>query len=691
MLPHVVIDALDLREQSARGPMTVLGDYLSRRRMLIVLDNCEHLVDAAADLTNGMLRVAPDVRVLATSRQSLGIAGEHVYPVPPLPVGALDEPVPPGTAAQYPSVTLFVERAAAVIPGFSLTAENETAVVRLCQRLEGIPLAIELAAVQLRVLSVDELAGRLDDRFRLLRAGGRNLPERHRTLKAVVDWSHDLCTSAERTLWARASMFAGGFGVDALEAVCSDDTLSEDDVLETVAGLLDKSIFLREERGKQVRFRMVETLRSYGQARLAESEDEAALRRRHRDWYLRQLETAGEEWAGPRQEEWASWLMAEHANLRRAFEFCLSQPGEARAGLRMASVPWFWFAVGHPIEGSLWLDRALALDVEPSRDRAWALATAAYIAPSDGDAAMGLAEAARSLAVELEDPAALAYATHVLGVRHYLSNDLTRAVPLLVEALELYACVEVPAIYPEVLRTELVTAHILVGAIDEAAEVVEELIERWGTPGERWELAWALWGRGFLELMQGELTRSESDLCESIRIQRVFHDIFGLALAVDVLAWTTAAKGDGERAATLLGAASNLWQTVGAQLLGSAHMLALRDRFEKAARQVSGDATFAVAFGRGRALTLTQIIALALREQAQPAPETARPAPVLTRREREVAGLVAEGMSNKDIAARLVISLRTAETHVENILTKLEFNSRSQIARWLAQQRPDSV
>ncbi len=313
MLPHVVIDALDLREQSARGPMTVLGDYLSRRRMLIVLDNCEHLVDAAADLTNGMLRVAPDVRVLATSRQSLGIAGEHVYPVPPLPVGALDEPVPPGTAAQYPSVTLFVERAAAVIPGFSLTAENETAVVRLCQRLEGIPLAIELAAVQLRVLSVDELAGRLDDRFRLLRAGGRNLPERHRTLKAVVDWSHDLCTSAERTLWARASMFAGGFGVDALEAVCSDDTLSEDDVLETVAGLLDKSIFLREERGKQVRFRMVETLRSYGQARLAESEDEAALRRRHRDWYLRQLETAGEEWAGPRQEEWASWLMAEHA------------------------------------------------------------------------------------------------------------------------------------------------------------------------------------------------------------------------------------------------------------------------------------------------------------------------------------------------------------------------------------------
>ncbi len=153
----------------------------------------------------------------------------------------------------------------------------------------------------------------------------------------------------------------------------------------------------------------------------------------------------------------------------------------------------------------------------------------------------------------------------------------------------------------------------------------------------------------------------------------------------------TAAKGDGRARCDLLGAASNLWQTVGAQLLGSAHMLALRDRFEKAARQVSGDATFAVAFGRGRALTLTQIIALALREQAQPAPETARPAPVLTRREREVAGLVAEGMSNKDIAARLVISLRTAETHVENILTKLEFNSRSQIARWLAQQRPDSV
>lgn len=689
MLPHVVIDALEVREQSAREPMAVLCGYLRQRRMLVVLDNCEHMVGAVADLADQVLRAAPDVRVLATSRQALRIGGEHVYPVPPLPVPAPDEPVEPGTATQYPSVALFADRSAAVVPEFALTPDNEAAVIRLCHRLEGIPLAIELASVRLRVLSVDELANRLDDRFKLLREGGRNLPERHRTLKAVVNWSYDLCSAAERTLWARASVFAGGFSTDALEAVCADDTLPEDSVLDTVAGLLDKSIFIREERGKQVRFRMLETIRSYGRARLAESGDEPVLRRRHRDWYLRLMDTASDEWAGPLQQEWASRLQLEHANLRHALEYCLSQPGEARAGLRMAAVPWFWLAMGHLNEGTLWLDRALALDDEPSHERAWALATAAYIAVTRGDAAVELAEAARDIAIELDDLAALAYATHALGARRYLSADMTGAVPLLTEALKLYARTDVPAIYPELLRTELATAHVLLGEVDEAAEVVDELFERWGAVGERWELSWALWVRGFIALIQGEFDRAETDLCEAIKIKRFFHDTLGLALALDVLAWTTAAKDEAERAATLLGAANNLWQTLGAQLMGSTHMLAQRDQFEKAARRSAGSAKFDAAFGRGGSLPLEQTLALALRERAQSAPETPRSAPVLTRREREVADLVAEGLSNKDIAARLVISLRTAEAHVENILTKLGFNARAQIASWLAQQRAD--
>ena len=689
LLAHTVIDALAIREQSARAPMTVLCDFLRQRRMLLVLNSCEHVVNAAADLVDQVLRAAPDVAILATSRQALRIAGEHIYPVPPLPAPNPDDSVAPGTATQYPAIALFADRSAAVVPDFALTPDNETAVVRLCHRLEGIPLAIELAAVRLRVLTVDELANRLDDRFQLLREGNRNLPDRHQTLQALIDWSHDLCTPAEQTLWARASVFAGGFSIDALEAVCTDEALPKHTVLDTVAGLLDKSIFIREDHGTHIRFRMLETIRAYGQARLAESGDEPALGRRHRDWYLQLITTAGDEWAGPRQQEWASRLQLEHPNLRRALDYCLSEPGEARVGLRMASVPWFWLALGHLTEGKLWLDRALALDEQPSHQRAWALATAAYIAAFQGDEAevTALSEEARNLAVQLDDPAALAYATHVLGLRHFLSTDLTGALSLFAEALEQYADTDVTAQYPDNLRVELATAHVLLGEADRAAEVFDELFERCEAAGERWQLSYALWGRAFLKLIHGKLDRAEADLCEAIKIKRFFHDTLGLALALDVLAWTTAAKGHAERAATLLGGTNTLWQTIGTQLFGSTHLIAQREQFETMARKRLGDAEFDAAFERGSALTEEETLALALREPAQPASDAPRSAPALTRREREVADLVAEGLSNKEIAARLVIALRTAEGHVENILTKLGFNTRTQIVSWVVQQQ----
>ncbi|MFF8605655.1 ATP-binding protein [Streptomyces sp. NPDC015346] len=696
LLPPTLIDALGIPEPSARPSMTAVCDHLRERRMLLLLDNCEHLVEAAADLADQVLRAAPDVRILATSRQALRIAGEHVYPVPPLPAPDPEDPPEPGTATQYPSVALFAERSVAVVPGFALTPDNEAAVIRLCHRLEGIPLAIELASVRLRVLAVDELANRLDDRFQLLREGSRNLPERHQTLQALIDWSHNLCSPAEQALWARASVFAGGFGMDALERVCTDDTLPTHAVIDTVAGLLDKSIFIREEQGKYVRFRMLETIRTYGQARLAESGDEPALMRRHRDWCLRLVETVDEEWGGDKQQDWASRLELEHANLRRALDYCLSRPGEARVALRMAAVPWFWMAMGYVTEGKLWLDRALALDQEPSRERAWALATASYITMTQGDepTATALAEEARSLAARLGDRAALAYATHVLALCHCLraglaEADLPGAVPLFAEALQRYADAEVPAAYPNFARIELASVHILLGEADKAAEVVDDLFRRCQAAGERWQLSYALWERGFLKLIRGEVDAAESDLCEALRIKRSFHDTLGLALVLEVLAWTTVAKGEAERAATLLGGTAALWKTIGAPLVGSTHMIARREQFEKAAREKIGKAAFDAAFGRGRALTAEETLALALRERVQPAPETQPPAPALSRREREVADLVSEGMSNKEIAARLVISPRTAEGHVEKILTKLGFATRTQIASWVVQQQAD--
>lgn len=693
LLPLTVINSLAIPEQSAREPMIVLSEYLRHRQLLLVLDNCEHLLDAAAELAVRVLRAAPDVRVLATSRQALRVAGEHVYLVPPLPAPDPDAPFEPGTATQFPSVALFADRSAAVVPGFTLTPENEAAVARLCQRLEGIPLAIELASVRLRVLTVDELANRLDDRFQVLREGTRDLPRRHQTLRALIDWSYDLCATAERTLWARASVFVGGFTVDALESVCTDESLPREAVLDTVAGLVDKSIFLREEHENHMRFRMLETIRAYGQARLREAGNERELRRLHRDWCLRHFEKAGEEWVGPRQEDWARVLQLDHPNLRGALEFCLSEPGEARTGLRLAATPWFWLAMGLLTEGRLWLNRALSLDDEPSPERAWALATAAYIAffQADQAAVAELPAQARQLAVELDDPAALAYATHVLGLQRFLSTDLAGAVPLLVEALERYAETDVTAQYPDSLRTQLGLTHLLLGDLDSAAEVFDTLFERCDQAGERWLLSYALWGRGFLELMHGDLERAENDLCETLKIKRFFHDSLGLAFALDVLAWTTAAKGSAERSAALFGAATQLWQTIGAPILESKLFRAQRDKFEEMARKKIGDAAFDAAFAQGSALTIEKTLARALRERAQPTAGIRRAPTELTRREREVADLVAEGLSNKDAAARLVISQRTAEGHVENILTKLGFTSRAQIASWVAQHHAETT
>lgn len=688
LLAHVVVDALGIRDQSARDPMAVLCSHLWERQMLVLLDNCEHLIDAAADLAAGVLRTAPDVRILATSRQALRISGEHIYAVPPLPTPAADEHIAPGTAVRYPSVALFAERAAAVVPDFAITPDNETSVVRLCQRLEGIPLAIELASVRLRALTVDGLADRLDDRFALLSKGDRDLPARHQTLQSLIDWSHELCTPAEQTLWARASVFAGGFQLDALEAVCTDPSLPPEDVLDTVGSLVDKSIVLPEEQGHQLRFSMLDTVRAYGHDRLAASHEEPGVRRRHRDWCLTLVETAADEWSGPQQEEWAIRMQRELPNLRRALGFCLSDPAEARVALRMAAVPWFWGAVGYLAEGRLWLERALAVDAEPTHERAWALATVAYLAIYQGDESSltTLVDEAHELAERLDDDAALAYVTHVQGLRHFLDADLTAAIPLFSDALVRYADADVRPLYPDTLQVELATALILLGKVDDAAEIVDELLSRYAPTGERWQLSNALWARGWVKLARGDHGGAEDDLCEAIRIKQTFHDTLGLALAVDVLAWTAVASGNPERGAVLLGGANAIWRALGAPLTGSQPLLDQREQYEQAARRALGGARFDAAFERGSALTAEETVALVLPAAEHPEAEAHSKHSLLTRRECEVACLVAQGLSNQEIATRLVISQRTAAGHVGNILSKLGFKSRAQIANWFAEQ-----
>jgi non-specific serine/threonine protein kinase len=359
----------------------------------------------------------------------------------------------------------------------------------------------------------------------------------------------------------------------------------------------------------------------------------------------------------------------------------------------MAGRPWFWWiACGFVTEGSFWLQRALQASSEPTGDRAWALATAAYVAMLQGDEQAGTTylDESRRFGHELGDQAVVAYATHMKGLRGFLKGDLRRAIEQFREGLELYADTGVPEDYPNGVRIQLAIAHLLLDEVEEAWRIVQAMYERCEKAGESWQLSYTMITGGFVKLMRGQLDEAEQDLHEALKIKRLFHDGLGLAFGLDVLAWTSIAKGKSEYGLVLLGAGSRLWQSFGAQLWGSEPMLARRQHFTDMAVTSLGEKMSEAALARGSAMTLDVVLDYALGEPARrPTKEARVPGgwTDLTRREREVAELVADGLSNREIAASLVISLRTAEAHVEHILHKLGFMSRAQIAAWVTDQR----
>ena len=314
------------------------------RQLLLVLDNCEHLVDAVAKLADLLLRAAPGLRVLATSREALNITGRRCWRC--RRCRCRDRPGSQLTAAElglFPAVRLFAERAAQVVPGFAVTEANMAAVAGICRRLEGLPLAIELAAAQTRVLSPEQIDERLGGRLGLLTRGSRARPARQQTLRASIGWSYELCSRAERLLWARLSVFAGGFELDAAEGICADDRLAAGEVLGLLAALADKSVLIAEHRAGVARYRLPEPLREFGQERLHESGQDTALRRRHRDWHEQLARRADTGWLSPQMTEWTARLFREHANVAAAQDFCQAEPGEAEAGLRIAMHVWLFY------------------------------------------------------------------------------------------------------------------------------------------------------------------------------------------------------------------------------------------------------------------------------------------------------------------------------------------------------------
>ncbi|MCG8920929.1 BTAD domain-containing putative transcriptional regulator [Lentzea sp. CC55] len=609
LVPHTVAEALGVVDQTGRGQLNVLAEFLAGRDALLVLDNCEHVVDHCAVLVDTLLRVAPKLRVIATSRRALRVHGEQVLSVAPLSV-------------PYPAATLFAQRADAAIPGsFVITDANEQAVADLCRRLDGIPLAIEMAALRVRALTPAQLLERLDDRFRVLTDGGRTALPQHQTLLATMEWSFELCSPREQLLWARASVFAGGFDLAAAEAVCSDDVLTADFMFDAVDGLVDKSVLQHEEHAGVARYRFLETMRRFGQTRLRASGEEQRLKARHRDYYANLAAQGERAWFTPRQLATVGAMTAERGNLRAALEHSLTTPGEADAGLRLAATLWFhWVGCGRFAEGRHWLDWALSLETEPSKARCKALWVNGYVATLQGNtsAVPALLEACHREAAELRDEDADVFATYVRGAAAVFEDDLPRGAELLSEADRRHA--ELGHLDSNVIMAKVALAITVAfsGQLDRAAEICAEARAVCEENGELWARAYALYVLAFVAMGRGDVAEARELATTSLHIKAKFDDLLGIAVSVELLALIAAVTGHPAHAALLLGGADRVWRSVGLPLFGSATFAASHDRCVALCRQALGDEAYGEHFARGAAMTVSAVVEVAAKDLAQP-------------------------------------------------------------------------
>jgi non-specific serine/threonine protein kinase len=618
LLADTVAMALDLPSRSPRGPLADLTDYLSDKKGLLVVDNCEHVLDECAQVVARALAAAPELRVLLTSRQALGVLGERVWSVSPLPAPE----APRSLGPEYPAMTLFAERARAVSPEFRITPENWDVVAQICRRLDGLPLAIELAAARLSSLSLDELLDGLSCRYELPATAADAVPARHRTLGAAIGWSYDLCTYPEQLLWQRASVFPDSFDLDAATEVCAGDGLPVDDVLDLVGGLVEKSILSHEERSGRSRYRLLDTLRQYGRDKLRASEQQTALLRRHRDHHLRQVEQHAAEWFGPNQVRSSDQLRAELSDIRSALEFSLSTPGETRTGQRLAATLWFyWISCGLLSEGRYWLDRALRVDRERTPERAKALWVDAWIAHIQGEQAPAIAmvEQCRAVSEQLGDSRGLAHAIHIQGATALVSDDLPGTETLLSQARQRLAGELAEAPHDSELRSthslaaiQLALALTFLRDPASAIPLCEECRADCEAAGEQWVRSYSLFGLALAEWKSGRKIQAAEHARESLRIKRLFYDVLGMAVNVDLLAWIAADGGAFERAAVLLGASRRMWWVFGPPSFGSRTWAAPSRTCETRCRRELGDRLFEASLRRGHDLSLGETLAYAL-------------------------------------------------------------------------------
>jgi predicted ATPase/class 3 adenylate cyclase len=649
LVPQTVATVLSVREDPARSPLSTLIEHTRSKRLLLLLDNCEHVVHACAELANALLRGTPRLHILATSREVLGISGEMTWRVPSLRLPPLPPPPPPHESLdQYEAVGLFGERAQAANPGFEITRENASAVLGICARLDGIPLAIELAAARVRMLSVGQIEARLSDRFRLLTGGSRTSLLRQQTLRGIVDWSYGLLQQPERVLFRRLSVFAGGWTLEAAEAVCAGDELESFDVLDVMMQLMDKSLVVADELD---RYRMLETLREYGRERLSESDETKSVRERHLEWCLSLAERST-------PEEYNTDALAdlgrEYDNLRAALRSAIDTADSDRA-LRLAGGLWdFWSVRGFYTEGRAWLSEILALpSVAPqTAARARALQTAGHLANCQGDyaTALDLLEESRAIAQELRHDTALGASLHLLGNTAFGRGELEQAAALYAEARRLNQRAGNRS--AEILNMlQLADVWFELGDVLGARALAQETLAASRERHQRWAIARSLHVLGraasadadlataarlhtqSLEIQteladqqgrirslaalarlareQGDTALARQRYVESLRAARESYQLLELARSLEGVAELDALDNP-ERALRLVGAASALRKSIGAALY--AEEVRRQDKWLQPVYATHGEKTGAEARAAGRALSVDQAIDEAVAE-----------------------------------------------------------------------------
>ncbi|MFC9356039.1 protein kinase [Rhodococcus sp. NPDC057014] len=688
LLADVVAGALRLRDRSARPVYEVLVEFLVSRKLLLVLDNCEHMVDAVAKLAEGLLHGCPRLRILSTSREPLEIGGEAVLLVPPLAVP--DPEHLPKSLPRNDALALFAERGAAAVPGFELTQENKTAIVRICRRLDGLPLPIELAAARLRSMTPEQILHRLADRYALLTRSRRDAPSRQQTLRMCIDWSYELCTPMEQRVWAQLSVFAGSFELDAVEQVCRG-VLTDGQLLDTVTFLVDKSILSRETSGAVVRFRMLETLREYGRDKAQDMDLFPELRRRHCDWCEWLALEAETDWISARQLDWINRIEGAQTNLREALEFSVSDNPDA--GLRIAgALLQFWLSRGLLSEGRRWLDRLLTHRTgPPTIERAKAIYASTLMAGMQGDlrAATTLVEEGRALANQTTDPVTRAHIDLADGYLALFEGNLPAARSHLDKAVQVYAARDVLLLQVAALNG-LGMTHELLNDTERAIEYYERVLAITETRGESVYRSYVLWALAVAVWRAGERARAVLLLGLGLHETRRVNDRHSASMCLQALAWIAAEEGNFRRAVLLIGAAEQLGRSVGSSMVLFPGLLPYHEECVRKCQSAMSAHAFEMTRGEGAALSFDAAIAYARGEQTPPTPKSAGSSGKPTKREQEVAELVAEGLTNKEIAARLVISPRTAQGHVEHLLSKLGFTSRAQIAAWVVELQKQS-